>query len=194
MKHVFSIAACIALAQASPLRTPLTKRFPSASVTFNGAAGASYDLTVPLDGVYTPTNNALSISSITSDIDIGTQCVLSTVDSPPPVLVEGPPGTWVVGPPQTVNGISCNLPESRRAPTTVEIEFDGAADAKYFLTVALGGGFTPTNNVLSISNLVSNYDVTKCTFSYIDGSAVLVNTGPNTWAVGPPQTIIGVSC
>jgi hypothetical protein len=153
----------------------------------------------------------LSISSITSSIDIATQCTLSTVDYPP-ALVEGPPGTWVVGPPQTVNSISC-VEGSTPPPGSITIEFDGAADASYTLTVPLDGTFTPTSkflpikldkegelmteidNVLSISTLVSTYaNLPSCTFQYIDGSAALVNIAPNTWAVGPPQTITGVSC
>jgi hypothetical protein len=56
MKNLFNLAACLALAQASPLRIPLEMRFPSVDVTFNGAAGASYTVLVPLDGIYTPTS------------------------------------------------------------------------------------------------------------------------------------------
>ncbi|KAH8821347.1 hypothetical protein F5884DRAFT_827604 [Xylogone sp. PMI_703] len=190
MKNVISLISCVALANALP--TSLKQR-DSASVTFNGAAGAGYTIDVPLDGTPTATNNGLSISSITSSIDIATQCTLSTVDYPPE-LVEGPPGTWVVGPPQTVNSISCTGGSAPPAGS-ITIEFDGAADAKYTLTVPLDGTFTPTNNVLSISTLVSTYaNLPSCTFQYVDGSATLVNIAPDTWAVGPPQTITGVSC
>jgi hypothetical protein len=145
MKNILSFAVCLALANA----TPLTPRFPSTGIIFHGAAGAEYGITVPLNGIVTPTNNDLSISSITatSDIDIGAQCGFQTVDSPPPVLVEGPPGTWVVGPPQSVISVYCYL--APPPPTTIEIEFDGAADAKNTLTVPLDGTYTPTSKLSS---------------------------------------------
>jgi hypothetical protein len=51
------------------------------------------------------------------------------------------------------------------------------------------------DNALSISTLVSTYaNIPSCSFSYVDGSAALVNIASDTWAVGPPQTITGVSC
>jgi hypothetical protein len=53
MKNVLSFAACLALAQALP--TTFTKR-DSASITFNGAAGAGYTISVPLDGTPTATS------------------------------------------------------------------------------------------------------------------------------------------
>lgn len=53
MKNLLSLAACIALAQALP--TSLTPRTDYASVTFNGAAGAGYTISVPLDGTSTST-------------------------------------------------------------------------------------------------------------------------------------------
>jgi len=193
--NIFGIAACLTLTHALPLQG----RQNSALVTFNGAAGASYTLTVPLDGISIDTNNALSISSIASSIDIADQCTLTTVDFPP-ALVEGPPGTWVVGPPQTVESISCTGGSSPPPPpNSISIEFDGADPSQgafYTLTVPLDGSVVYTNNALSISTLVSTFQdlPSKCYFDYVDFQATLVNISPDTWAVGPPQTINSVSC
>ena len=56
MKNVLSLAACLALAHASPMS--LARR--DISVTFNGAAGAGYTINVPLDGSSTPTSQSLT--------------------------------------------------------------------------------------------------------------------------------------
>lgn len=140
--NILSIAACLALAQALPT---LNFKRDSVDVTFNGAADASYTISVPLDGAPHLTNNILSISSISSSYDIGQFCTIDHVDDVPTALVEGPPGTWVVGPPQTIISISCTSSSTPPPPATVEIEFDGAADAKYTLTVPLDGSVTPTS-------------------------------------------------
>jgi hypothetical protein len=174
---------------------PLTPRNPpTAVITLNGAAGASYSVTVYLDGSATLTNNALSISTVTSNIDVGALCTLGTVDYPP-ALVEGPPGTWAVGPPQTVRWISCKGSN----PGTITIEFDGAdpdQGAQYTLTVPLDGQYHATNNALSISVLKSSDEKlpTECWFDYVDYQAALVEVATGTWQVGPPQTIKGVKC
>lgn len=136
---VISLATCLALIQAAPL----TARTGSGVIVFHGAADAQYTLTVPLDGTDTPTKNALSISSVSSDtINVKDQCILKTVDYPP-ALVEGPKNTWVVGPPQTVTSISCTGGSPPPPPpSSITIEFDGAdpsQGAKYTLTVPLDG-------------------------------------------------------
>ena len=140
---ILSLASLLALSSAAPT---LQSRAPLISATFNGAAGASYTLSVPLDGSTVPTNNVLSISTITSSYDIATFCTLSTVDYTP-ALVEGPPGTWAVGPPQTVNTISCTGGGSPPPPGSIEIDFIGAGgpDAQYSLSVPTDGSFTPTS-------------------------------------------------
>ncbi|RDL40234.1 Uncharacterized protein BP5553_00213 [Venustampulla echinocandica] len=194
---ILSLAACLSLGTASPV----DRRTGSGVIVFHGAAGAQYTLTVPLDGSNTPTNNVLSISSVSSStVNVGSQCTLHTVDSPV-ALVEGPAGTWVVGPPQTVTSISCSSGSTPpvNPPATIVIEFDGAdpdQGAKYSLNVPLNGATIPTNNALSISTLVSTFaDLpTKCHFVYVDFPAALSLIRPNTWAVGPPQTITSVSC
>jgi len=189
--QILSLSAFLALTSA----LPTIKRGGSDIITvvFNGAAGAFYSLNVPLDGSVTPTNNVLSISTITSTYDIADLCTLVTVDYPP-ALVEGPAGTWAVGPPQTVKSISC-VKGGNPAPTYITIEFDGAADASYSLSVPLNGAYTPTNNVLSISAVKSTYaNIPSCTFDTVDYPPALVEGPTGTWVVGPPQTVKGVSC
>lgn len=194
----FGLAAILSLAQAAPLAARA-----SGLIIFKGAAGAQYSLTVPLDGTVTYTYNALSISSISSDdVDVKAQCSLKTVDYTP-ALVEGPPHTWVAGPPQTVISIACTARSNPpNPPSSIVIEFDGAdpdKGAKYSLAVPLDGSVVPTNNVLSISTLVSSYAQlpSKCKFDYVDHFAALAlikDGGVKTWAVGPPQAIKSVSC
>ncbi|KAG4432957.1 hypothetical protein IFR05_011552 [Cadophora sp. M221] len=197
LSTVLSLAAGAALTQAAPLQS----RTSYADIVFHGAADAAYSLSVPLDGSLTYTYNALSISSVSSTgVNVATQCTLHTVDYPP-ALVEGPANTWVVGPPQTVTSISCSAgsPQPPSPPTSIVIEFDGADPDKgafYKLNVPLDGSVVPTNNVLSISTLVSDFGslATNCNFVYIDGSAALARLSADRWAVGPPQTIISVAC
>ncbi|KAL2061551.1 hypothetical protein VTL71DRAFT_6928 [Oculimacula yallundae] len=203
LSTLLSLAASAALTQAAPLQERTGTYYPpSANIVFHGAADAAYSVNVPLDGSLTYTYNALSISSVSSDtINIGSQCTLHTVDYPP-ALVQGPPNTWVVGPPQTVTSISCvsgSTPPLPPAPTTILIEFDGADPDKgafYKLSVPLDGSVVKTNNVLGISTLVSGFAdlASKCKFVYVDGSAALSKIATDKWAVGPPQTIISVSC
>ncbi|KAE8441560.1 hypothetical protein EG329_004679 [Mollisiaceae sp. DMI_Dod_QoI] len=178
-----------------PHLSPLASRTNSGVIVFHGAAGAQYSLTVPLDGSIQLTNNALSISSVSSDtINVQNQCTLKTVDYPP-ALVEGPTNTWVVGPPQTVTSISCTgSSPPPPPPNSISIEFDGAdptLGAKYTLIVPLDGSDVATNNALSISTLVSTFAAlpSNCNFAYVDHPAALVLIKANTWAVGPPQTI-----
>jgi len=196
-KNVLSLAACVALSQALP--TQNLKR-NSVDVTFHGATPeAVYTISVPLDAGPVATNNVLSISSVTSSYDVGKFCTLHTVDYPP-ALVEGPAGTWVVGPPQTVIDIACSSGGGSTPPTpdVVEIEFDGADPvngAKYSLSVPLDGSVVTTGNVLSISAIVTTYvDLPYCTIAGIDGTPALSKIGENTWAAGPPQTIVSIQC
>ncbi|KAG4412157.1 hypothetical protein IFR04_014705 [Cadophora malorum] len=198
LSTILSLAAGAALTQAAPLQS----RTNYADVVFHGAADASYTVSVPLDGTLTNTGNVLSISSVSSyGVNVATECTLHTVDYPP-ALVEGPANTWVVGPPQTVNSISCTkgtTPPPPPPPASIVIEFDGADPDKgafYKVNVPLDGSVVPTNNVLSISTLVSDFGAlaTNCNFVYVDGSAALARLSATKWAVGPPQTIISVAC
>lgn len=54
LNNIFSLAACLALAQALP--TQNFKRTGAIEVVFHGAADAQYTLTVPLDGSSTATS------------------------------------------------------------------------------------------------------------------------------------------
>ncbi|KAM3070149.1 hypothetical protein ACMFMG_003816 [Clarireedia jacksonii] len=192
---LISLPAFLALTQAAPL----TERTNSITLAFNGAADASYTLNIPLDGSKVTTNNALSISTLTltspASFDVAAYCSFHTVDFPP-ALVEGPTNTWAVGPPQTIIDVSCRDSATPPPPSSITIELDGAADAKYFLTVPLGGGAVATNNVLSISQVRTSdsYDLTRCTFSTVDFPPALVLIAPGVWNVGPPQTVNTVAC
>ncbi|KAH8597705.1 hypothetical protein B0O99DRAFT_507606 [Bisporella sp. PMI_857] len=191
ISNILSVAAFFAFVHSLPTE----KRTVAVDVTFYGAADAKYTLSVPLDGSAVLTNNVLSISRVSSSINVAKQCTLKTVDYPP-ALVEGPPGSWQVGPPQTVTSIACTSANGQSLPVpTVSIQFNGAADAKYSLTVPLNGDLIPTNNVLSISTIVTTYvDLPYCNIQYVDGKAALVKIAPDTWAVGPPQTIKSIQC
>ncbi|CAG8982568.1 hypothetical protein HYALB_00007284 [Hymenoscyphus albidus] len=197
---ILSIVALVSTVVAAPAPIPEPSKY--ATVIFHGAAGAQYSVVVPLDGAETPTNNVLSISSVSSDIvNVKEQCVLKTVDQPPVLVAQGA-GTWTVGPPQTVKTISCKGKDVNPPiiiPSSISIEFDGAdptLGAKYTVNVPLNGVQVPTNNALSISTLVSTFDAlpSKCTFDYVDRPAALVLIAPGKWSVGPPQTIKAVSC
>ena len=175
---------------------PLSSRANTVTLTFNGAAGAHYPLDVPLDGTVTRTNNALSISSITtSGFNVQNNCKIHAVDVTP-ALVEGPANTWVVGPPQTIIDISCTEGAAPpRAANDITIELIGAADAKYPINVPLGGGPVATNNALSISQVRSSYgNIPACTFTTVDHPPALVLIAPGLWNLGPPQTVNSVSC
>jgi hypothetical protein len=191
-----ALAASLAMASAAPLQA----RTAYTTITFNGAAGANYQLSVPLDGTSTPTKNALSISSISASINVPSQCTLTTVDFPP-ALVLTSPGNWNVGPPQTVKYIACTgSSPPPPPPKSITIEFDGAnpsvdPNAKYTLTVPLDGNPVYTNNALSITAVISTYDIAdNCVFDAVDVDPTLVATSSTRWQVGPPQTILSVAC
>ncbi|ATZ56211.1 hypothetical protein BCIN_13g00600 [Botrytis cinerea B05.10] len=186
---IATLVASLALTSALPLSPPLN----TASLTFHGAAGAQYTLSVPLDGSTTSTNNALSISSISTDgFDVQNNCRIHAVDYTP-ALVQGPPNTWQVGPPQTIIDISCTSGGSPSGQV-ISIELDGAADAKYFISVPLGGGPVYTNNALSISQVRSTYNIPNCKFDTVDYTPAFVQIASGVWNMGPPQTVRSVSC
>ncbi|RAL60540.1 hypothetical protein DID88_009736 [Monilinia fructigena] len=188
---LFTSLTSLTLTNALPLSPPLN----TAPITFHGAAGAQYTLNVPLDGITTPTNNVLSISSIsTSGFDVQQNCKIHTVDYTP-ALVEGPENTWVVGPPQTILDISCTSGSTPPVRHISVFELDGAADAKYFVSVPLGGGPVNTNNVLSISQVRSTYpNIPSCTFDTVDVEPAFVQIAAGVWNLGPPQTVRSISC
>ncbi|KAF7950013.1 hypothetical protein EAE96_007317 [Botrytis aclada] len=186
---IATLLTSLALTSALPLSPPLN----TASLTFHGAAGAQYTLSVPLDGSTTSTNNVLSISSISSDgFDVQKNCKIHAVDYTP-ALVQGPPNTWQVGPPQTIIDVSCTSGGSPSGQV-ISIELDGAADAKYFISVPLGGGPVYTNNALSISQVRSTYNIPNCKFDTVDYAPAFVQIASGVWNMGPPQTVRSVSC
>ncbi|KAI9054630.1 hypothetical protein LZ554_001783 [Drepanopeziza brunnea f. sp. 'monogermtubi'] len=79
---------------------------------------------------------------------------------------------------------------------TAEITFHGAADAQYTLTVPLTGSPIYTYNPLSISSISSpSINIaTNCVLSTPDYPPALVAGAPGTWILGPPQTVISLSC
>jgi len=156
--NILRTAVCLSLASALP--APGGSNAPVVSVTLIGAAGAQYSIIVPLNNIPVSTSkcqphsnshsyltkysdNALSISQVSSSFDIKDQCTLETVDYPP-ALVEISPGLWNVGPPQTVTSIACS---DTTPPQRIGVEFDGAAGAKYTLSVPLDGEVIPTSNL-----------------------------------------------
>ncbi|KAL6244587.1 hypothetical protein RBB50_008829 [Rhinocladiella similis] len=84
--------------------SPIDTRQSGVSVTFIGAADAQYTLDIPANSVFTPTNNALSISHIQTSA--GGPCVFFGVDGA--VFVAPASGGYGdVGPPQTIAGGIC---------------------------------------------------------------------------------------
>ncbi|KAI9049670.1 hypothetical protein LZ554_006695 [Drepanopeziza brunnea f. sp. 'monogermtubi'] len=78
----------------------------AAKVTFYGAAGSGYSISVPLDGSSTQTNDALPITYVSCEtVNLEEECILDTAENPP-TLVALSPGMWMVVPPQTVTSIS----------------------------------------------------------------------------------------
>jgi len=92
-----------------------------AEIMFIGAAGANYTVNVKLDGSNITTNNRLSISTISSSIDIPYLCTLQTVDYIP-AFVERYPGVWAIGPPQTILSIACGRPAHSNAVSKFRID------------------------------------------------------------------------
>ncbi|KAK6383806.1 hypothetical protein LTS17_003098 [Exophiala oligosperma] len=84
--------------------SPIDTRQSGVSVTFIGAADAQYTLEIPANSVFTPTNNALSVSHIQTSA--GGPCVFFGVDGA--VFVAPAAGGYGdVGPPQTIAGGIC---------------------------------------------------------------------------------------
>jgi hypothetical protein len=92
--------------------------------------------------------------------------------------------------------LSHALPTQNLKRNSVDLTFHGATpEAVYTISVPLDAGPVATNNVLSISSVTSSYDVGKfCTLHTVDVPPALVEGPPGTWVVGPPQTVIDVSC
>lgn len=81
-------------------------RSASATITLEGATPeAQYTISVPLDGSWYPTNNALSISHVVTSAG---PCEFYGVDG---LQLNVPSASTVdVGPPQTIVGVICSAP------------------------------------------------------------------------------------
>jgi hypothetical protein len=125
---------------------------PTYILTLKGAdTEAFYTLAVPADNTFHPTNNALSISSVSSsNVNVATDCTLQTVDYPP-ALVQISGSEWNVGPPQTVTAVKCWVDGGNgggEEDESVHVEFQGAdpsEGAKYGVDVVTDGRVVPTS-------------------------------------------------
>ncbi|KUJ08296.1 uncharacterized protein LY89DRAFT_725197 [Mollisia scopiformis] len=103
--QTFAITTLLALAAASltsaaPVAEP--RQF-QAQLTFYGAAGASYSLSVPADASEFYIDNPLSVSKIS--LEGGASCGIKGIDGSETVVVGA--NTVDVGPPQTQVSGSC---------------------------------------------------------------------------------------
>ncbi|MCJ1289022.1 hypothetical protein MMC34_000554 [Xylographa carneopallida] len=91
------------LVSAAPTPATHEARQFQAQITFSGAAGASYTLSVPTDGSDFPINNPLSVSSIS--LAGGASCGFVGIDGSETTVVGA--DEVAVGPPQVQVSGSC---------------------------------------------------------------------------------------
>ncbi|KAE8441129.1 hypothetical protein EG329_005841 [Mollisiaceae sp. DMI_Dod_QoI] len=101
--QTFAITALLALVASLASAAPAERRQFQAQLTFYGAAGASYTLSVPTDASEFTISNPLSISQISSAG--GATCGIKGIDGSDTVIVGAQ--TVDVGPPQTQISGSC---------------------------------------------------------------------------------------
>jgi hypothetical protein len=80
---------------------------------------------------------------------------------------------------------------------TYTITFIGAAGAQYTVPVPFDGQSHDTGNALSISSVSAPSPVdiaAQCVLDTVDFPPALVNQGNGVWTVGPPQTVLSISC
>ncbi|KAH8756189.1 hypothetical protein F5882DRAFT_307746 [Hyaloscypha sp. PMI_1271] len=80
---------------------------------------------------------------------------------------------------------------------TYTITFIGAAGAQYTVPVPFDGQSHDTGNALSISSVSAPSPVdiaAQCILDTVDFPPALVNQGNGVWTVGPPQTVLSISC
>jgi len=92
-----------ALVHAAPTPATVQARQFQAQITFIGAAGASFSMSVPTDGSGFTISNPLSISKISSEG--GASCTFFGIDGSSTTVVGA--NTVDVGPPQTQTSGSC---------------------------------------------------------------------------------------
>jgi hypothetical protein len=95
------VALLTALSTAQPLQS---RQGSTVTATLAGAAGAQYTISLPIDAGWIATDNALSVSHISTSAYSG-QCTFFGVDGVVVVVSEGP--GMDVGPPQTIAGGVC---------------------------------------------------------------------------------------
>jgi hypothetical protein len=86
MKSLISLAT-VALLSNIALAAPLTPVYPNVPVTFNGAAGTGYSMVVVANAVAVPTNNDLSITSISMEGRASFICKFYGIDGSETFLV-----------------------------------------------------------------------------------------------------------
>ncbi|MCJ1394461.1 hypothetical protein MMC18_007339 [Xylographa bjoerkii] len=91
------------LVYAAPTPAAIEARQFQAQITFFGAAGASFSMSVPTDGSGFTISNPLSITSISSEG--GASCSFFGIDGSSTTVVGA--NSAVVGPPQTQTSGSC---------------------------------------------------------------------------------------
>lgn len=150
---IFAVTSSLALTTSA---FPTFKRQtpPTYILTLKGAADAFYTLAVPADNTFHPTNNVLSISSVSSsNVNVASYCTLQTVDYPP-ALVQISGGEWNVGPPQSVTAVKCWVDGGNGGgdgEKSVHVEFQGAdpsEGAKYGVDVVTDGRVVPTSKYI----------------------------------------------
>ncbi|KAK8095550.1 uncharacterized protein PG998_002177 [Apiospora kogelbergensis] len=99
-----TLFAGLAMAAPAPEADTIILR---ATVKFEGAAGASYSRSVPVDGHSQATDNALSISHIYVQAPNYVSCIAKGVDGSVTTVKGGQ--TKDVGPPQTQTSVTCSL-------------------------------------------------------------------------------------
>jgi hypothetical protein len=88
-------------------------------------------------------------------------------------------------------------PIQKRGYNTYTITFMGAAGAQYTLPVPFDGHSHNTGNALSISSVSAPSPVdiaAQCVLKTVDVPPALVNQGHGVWTVGPPQTVLSITC
>jgi len=179
-------------------------------ITFQGAGPnpPEYTLVVPCNGVTFTIHNPLSVSHIISnDLTANCACTFNGIDGSITSTFENEEVD--VGSPQTQVSGSCGVifPDRkprRRATKEVEarqvpvetITFQGAGPnpPEYSLTVPCDGSNFLTDNLLSVSQIITDGTVEcACSFFGIDGSVTFTFDNDEV-DVGPPQTQVSGSC
>ena len=102
-----TLALLAAFTSAAPTSSSVSEGDTSISVTFMGAAGAEYSLSVPFDFTVHRTNNILSISKVRIS---GGPCLFYGPGDDFALFSNEVAGTYDIGPPQIIEGVGCGYP------------------------------------------------------------------------------------